>query len=84
MFLFFLVFNFVKNHTMTIEIQLPSDKKEAVFILELLKKLNLIYEPQDEVREDISDELKMLLRGRIADMEANPNDVISWADIQSH
>ena len=67
---------------MTIEIQLPSDKKEAVFILELLKKLNLIYEPQDEVREDISDELKMLLRGRIADMEANPNDVISWADIQ--
>ena len=67
---------------MTIEIQLPSDKKEAIFILELLKKLNLIYEPQDEVREDISDELKALLRERTADMEANPNDVISWKDIQ--
>ena len=67
---------------MTIEIQLPSDKKEAVFILELLEKLNIIFEPQDEVREDISDELKALLRERTADMEANPNDVISWKDIQ--
>ena len=63
---------------MTIEIQLPSDKKEAIFILELLEKLNLIY----KVKKDVSDELKALLSERIADMEANPNDVISWADIQ--
>ena len=29
-----------------------------------------------------SDKLNVLLKERIADMEANPNDVISWKDIQ--
>ena len=65
---------------MTIKIQLPSDNKEALFVIELLKKLNLIFEPEEET--DISDELKKLLKDRIADMEAHPHDVISWEDIQ--
>ena len=69
---------------MTVKIQLPSDKKEAQFVMELLKKLNLIFETQDESKlvGDTSEELKILLQERIADMEANPNDVISWEDIQ--
>ena len=71
---------------MTIKLQLPSDNKEALFVLELLKKLNLIYEPQDEVvidkNSDMPEALKTLLQERIADMEAHPHDVISWADIQ--
>ena len=65
---------------MTIKIQLPSDKKDALFVIELLKKLNLIFEPQEDT--DISDELKNLLKDRIADMDAHPQDVISWEDIQ--
>ena len=64
---------------MTIKIQLPSDKKEALFVIELLKKLNLIFEPQEEV---LSDELKKRLSERIADMNEHPDDVISWEDIQ--
>ena len=69
---------------MTVKIQLPSDKKEAQFVMELLKKLNLIFETQDESKlvGDTSEELKILLQERIADMEANLNDVISWEDIQ--
>ena len=69
---------------MTVKIQLPSDKKEAQFVMELLKKLNLIFETQDETKlvGETSEELKTLLKDRIADMDANPNDVISWEDIQ--
>lgn len=69
---------------MTVKIQLPSDKKEAQFVMELLKKLNLIFETQDETKlvSDTSEELKTLLKDRIADMEANPDDIISWEDIQ--
>ena len=69
---------------MTVKIQLPSDKKEAQFVMELLKKLNLIFETQDESKlvGDTSEELKTLLKERIADMETNPDDIISWEDIQ--
>ena len=69
---------------MTVKIQLPSDKKEAQFVIELLKKLNLIFETQDESKlvVNTSEELKTLLKDRIADMEANPDDIISWEDIQ--
>ena len=69
---------------MTVKIKLPSDKKEAQFVIELLKKLNLIFETQDDSKliDDTSEELKTLLKNRIADMEANPDDIISWEDIQ--
>ena len=67
---------------MTIEIQLPSDKREATFVLELLKKLNLIYTPQDEAKIVVSEELQSLLKERILDMETHPDDVISWETIQ--
>ena len=67
---------------MTIEIQLPSDKREATFVLELLKKLNLIYTPQDEAKIVVSEELQNLLKERILDMETHPDDVISWEAIQ--
>ena len=69
---------------MTVKIQLPSDKKEAQFVMELLKKLNLIFETQDESKlvGDTSEELKTFLKDRVADMEANPEDIISWEDIQ--
>lgn len=69
---------------MTVKIQLPSDKKEAQFVMELLKKLNLIFETQDESQlvGDTSEQLKTLLKERIADMETNPDDIISWEDIQ--
>jgi hypothetical protein len=65
---------------MTVKIQLPSDKKEATFVMDLLKRLNLIFEAEENSHD--SDELNALLKERIADMEANPNDVISWHDIQ--
>jgi putative addiction module component (TIGR02574 family) len=65
---------------MTVKIQLPSNKKEAQFVLDLLEKLNISFFPTEE--EDISKEQKALLRVRIKDMEENPNDVISWEDIQ--
>ena len=67
---------------MTIEIQLPSDKSEATFVLELLKKLNLMYTPQDEAKIVVSEELQSLLKERILDMETHPDDVISWDAIQ--
>ena len=69
---------------MTVKIQLPSDKKEAQFVMELLKKLNLIFETQDETKlvGETSEQLKKLLKERIADMENNPDDIISWEDIQ--
>ena len=69
---------------MTVKIKLPSDKKEAQFVIELLKKLNLIFETQDDSKliDDTSEELKTLLKNRIADMEDNPDDIISWEDIQ--
>jgi hypothetical protein len=62
---------------MKIKIQLPTDKEGAVFILELLRRLNINFELEDN---HDSDELNMLLKERIADMEANPNDVIRWGD----
>ena len=67
---------------MTIEIQLPSDKREATFVLELLKKLNLMYTPQGEAKIVVSEELQNLLKERILDMETHPDDVISWEAIQ--
>lgn len=67
---------------MTIEIQLPSDKREATFVLELLTKLNLTYTPQDEAKIAVSEELQNLLKERILDMETHPDDVISWEAIQ--
>jgi hypothetical protein len=65
---------------MTVKIQLPSDKKEATFVMDLLKRLNLMFETEENNYD--SNELNMLLKERIADMEANPNDVISWDEIQ--
>jgi hypothetical protein len=63
---------------MTIKIQLPSNKKEATFVMDLLKRLNIVFEADDKY----DDELNALLKERIADMKANLHDVISWEDIQ--
>jgi type I site-specific restriction-modification system R (restriction) subunit len=63
---------------MTITIELPKNKKEADFVLQLLQKLNLRIIATDE----LSHELKQRLEERLADLKQNPHDVILWKDIK--
>lgn len=62
---------------MTITVELPKNKKEADFVLQLLEKLNLVFKKQEPVEDDLSDELKALLEERLADIEANPENEMS-------
>jgi hypothetical protein len=63
---------------MTIKIILPTNKAEATFVVELLRRLKLTF----EVENDAVDELNALLNERLADMDAYPDDVISWEKIR--
>ncbi len=67
---------------MTITVELPKSKKEADFVLQLLQKLNLVIRQDEPVSDDLSDELKQLLEGRLADLKQNPHDVILWEAIK--
>lgn len=62
---------------MTITVELPKNKKEADFVLQLLEKLNLVFKKQEPVEDDLSDELKALLEERLGDIEANPENEMS-------
>lgn len=68
---------------MTITLELPENKKEAAFVLQLLQKLNLVIKKQEPVIEELPDELKDLLEERLADLKANPQNVILWEDIKN-
>lgn len=63
---------------MTITIELPEDKQEADFVLQLLQKLNIVFK-QDE---PTTDALQELLEERLADLKQNPHEVILWEDIK--
>jgi hypothetical protein len=67
---------------MTITVELPKSKKEADFVLQLLQKLNLVIRQDESVGNDLSDELKVLLDERLADLNQNPHEVILWTDIK--
>jgi putative addiction module component (TIGR02574 family) len=53
-------------------------------VLQLLQKLNLVIKQDEPVSDDLSDELKQLLEGRLADLKQNPHDVILWEAIKKH
>ena len=67
---------------MTITVELPENKKEAAFVLQLLQRLNLVFKKQEPIVDDLPDELKALLEERLDDLEKNPHDVILWEDIK--
>jgi uncharacterized coiled-coil protein SlyX len=62
---------------MTITVELPENKKEAAFVLQLLQKLNLVIKEQEPVVDELSDELKELLEERLADIDAHPENEMS-------
>jgi putative addiction module component (TIGR02574 family) len=67
---------------MTVTIELPQNKKEAAFVLQLLKRLNLSF--TNGHNTELPEELQELLTERLADLKANPHDVVSWEDIKKH
>ncbi len=40
--------------------------------------------PNEIPDPDLSEELKQLLDQRVAELEANPENVVSWEDIKAH
>jgi hypothetical protein len=57
---------------MKIIIELSKNKKEAIFLIKLLEKLNIPF-TKDTDYFDISQEHKMILDERIKDFEENTN-----------
>jgi Putative addiction module component len=65
---------------MTITIKLPDNNKEANFIVELLKKLNVNMVDDDD---DIPDAHKRILDERIEKLRATPDaDFYSWDEVK--
>ena len=62
---------------MTVSIELPNDKKEAAFVLQLLNKLGLNVKKQKTNTSELPDELVQMLEERLIDMEENPDTDIS-------
>jgi hypothetical protein len=73
---------FHKKEDMTITIQLPENSKEANFIMELLKKLNIsMIDSADDA--DIPEAHKRILDERINKLRTTPNaDFYSWEDVK--
>jgi hypothetical protein len=68
---------------MTVTIELPKNKKEASFLMDLLKKLNVNF-VQDMGDFDISEEHKKILDERIKDFELNPNQkTYTWEEVKA-
>ena len=67
---------------MTITIELPKNKQEADFVLQLLQKLNIVFTQEEPVVDTLPNELKQLLEERLADLKQNPHDIILWKDIK--
>jgi hypothetical protein len=67
---------------MTITLPLPDNSKEANFIVELLKKLNIsMIDSADE--DDIPEAHKRILDERIDKMRTTPDaDFYSWEDVK--
>lgn len=67
---------------MTITIQLPENSKEANFIVELLKKLNIsTIDSADET--DIPEAHKRILDERIDKLRTTPDaDFYTWEDVK--
>ena len=69
---------------MRIIIELPKNKKEAIFLMKLLEKLNIPF-TKDTDYFDISSEHKRILDGRIKDFEENPNEeTYTWEEVKLH
>jgi hypothetical protein len=65
---------------MTVTIKLPDNSKEANFIVELLKKLNVSMVDADD---DIPEAHKRILDERIEKLRATPDaDFYSWEDVK--
>jgi hypothetical protein len=67
---------------MTVTIRLPQNKRDAAFILQFLKKMNISIDRHDAVTEELSEELKQLLNDRLDDLEENPNDEMSMSEFE--
>ena len=70
---------------MTATIELPSNKIEIAFILEVLKRLNVrVIEDTDDwlLAEDVLQEHASILRGRRTAMSAPDAQFFSWEEAQ--
>lgn len=63
------------------KILLNVEDTRANFLLELLASLS--YVTIESEIEDISEEHKLILDKRLAEYEQNPNNVISWENVQA-
>lgn len=62
---------------MTIMVELPENKKEAAFIIQLLQKLNLVIKKPAINETDLPEELVKLLEDRLNDLEQNRDNEMS-------
>ncbi len=63
------------------KILLNVEDTRANFLLELLASLS--YVTIESEIEDISEEHKLILDKRLAEYEQNPNNLISWENVQA-
>lgn len=70
---------------MTATIELPNNKTELIFILEVLKRLNLRIHLSDEISdigEDVLEEHAVILRERRAAITAPDAQFFTWEEAQ--
>jgi hypothetical protein len=58
-------------------VELPENKKEAAFIIQLLQKLNLVIKKPAINETDLPEELVKLLEDRLNDLEQNRDNEMS-------
>jgi hypothetical protein len=70
-----------------IELELPNNKKEADFVIELLKRLNIRFTQKQSTETEIIDDLiesnKELIDKRLDSIEKGGTTTYSWEDAQA-
>jgi putative addiction module component (TIGR02574 family) len=67
----------------------PTMKDLGIDRLSIADRIVLVQEIWDSIADNpqevpLSEEMKQVLDRRIAALEANPNDVLTWEDIKAH
>jgi hypothetical protein len=82
-----IMFTFVKNiRNMTATIELPNNKNEIVFILEVLKRLNVKVIKEDNLSsltDEVMEEHAAILRQRRLAMNAADAQFFTWEEAQN-
>jgi hypothetical protein len=71
---------------MTATIELPNNKNEIVFILEVLKRLNVKVTKDDEtwsLDDTVAEEHAVILRQRRAEMDSPDAQFFTWEEAQT-